>query len=71
MAEVLGRTDISRRARIHEWETGKGQPDLTSLLKYAKLIGISTDLLIDDEVELDLRDTIDRPQKDKFRRENL
>lgn len=54
MAEAIGRHDPARRSRVHEWETGKRQPDLTSLLAYARLAGVSTDMLIDDETELSL-----------------
>jgi transcriptional regulator with XRE-family HTH domain len=54
LAEVIGRKDVSRRSRVHEWETGKSQPDLLSLLAYARLVDISTDVLIDDDMELDL-----------------
>ena len=54
MAEAVGRTDISRRSRVWEWEQGIRQPDYASLLTYARLIGTSTDDLIDDEVELSL-----------------
>lgn len=54
MAKAIGLEHQSRRSRIHEWETGKRQPDLTSLLGYARVAGISTDILIDDEAELDL-----------------
>lgn len=54
LAETIGRHDPGRRSRIHEWESGKRQPDLASLLAYARLAGISTDALIDDEVELNL-----------------
>lgn len=54
MAEVLGRYDPGRRSRIHEWETGKRQPDLTSLLAYARLVGVSTDALIDDAADLEI-----------------
>ena len=52
MAGAAGRHDSARRSRVHEWETGKRQPDLTSLLAYARLVGVSTDMLIDDETEL-------------------
>ncbi len=38
--------------RISEYETGKGEPPLPILLKYARLIGVSTDVLIDDELDL-------------------
>ena len=54
MAEAVGRTDVSRRSRVWEWEQGMRQPDYASLLTYARLIGVSTDDLIDDEVELSL-----------------
>lgn len=54
LAEVIGKKEPSRRSRIHEWETGKRQPDFISLLAYARLVGITTDILIDDEQELKL-----------------
>jgi transcriptional regulator with XRE-family HTH domain len=38
--------------RISDYERGKGEPPLPLLLRYAKLAGISTDALIDDEVDL-------------------
>lgn len=56
MAKAIGRYETGRRSRIHEWETGKRQPDLTSLLAYARLVGVSTDVLIDDNQELELED---------------
>jgi transcriptional regulator with XRE-family HTH domain len=54
MAAALGREDASRRARVYEWETGARQPDLSTLLAYARLADVSTDVLIDDELELKL-----------------
>jgi transcriptional regulator with XRE-family HTH domain len=54
MAKAVGRTEASRRARVFEWEEGVRQPDLPTLLAYAQIVGISTDVLIDDDVELDL-----------------
>jgi transcriptional regulator with XRE-family HTH domain len=54
MAEAVGRTDTSRRSRVWEWEQGVRQPDYASLLTYARLVGVSTDDLIDDGIELDL-----------------
>ncbi len=53
-AEAIGRYETGRRSRIHEWETGKRQPDLASLLAYARLVDASTDVLIDDDLDLDL-----------------
>lgn len=37
---------------ISNYEMGTREPSLDVLLKYARLAGISTDLLIDDELEL-------------------
>ena len=54
MAEAVGRTDASRRSRVWEWEEGMRQPDYASLLNYARIAGVSTDDLIDDEIELGL-----------------
>jgi transcriptional regulator with XRE-family HTH domain len=54
MAAAVGRTGTSRRTRVYEWEQGIRQPDLPALLAYARLAGVSTDVLIDDDLELDL-----------------
>ncbi|HEX8249943.1 MAG TPA: helix-turn-helix transcriptional regulator [Pyrinomonadaceae bacterium] len=40
------------RANVYRYETGKLEPPLLILLRYARLVNISTDDLIDDEVEL-------------------
>jgi transcriptional regulator with XRE-family HTH domain len=40
------------QGRISEYESGTGEPSLPVLLKYARLAGISTDVLIDDELDL-------------------
>ena len=55
MAEFLGRTGTSRRTRVYEWETGVRQPDLPALLAYARLADVSTDALIDDDLDLELK----------------
>lgn len=54
MAAAIGKTGESRRSRIYEWETGIRQPDLLELLAYARLAEISTDALIDDDLDMDL-----------------
>jgi transcriptional regulator with XRE-family HTH domain len=54
MAEAVGKKDPSRRTRVYEWEQGIRQPDLKTLLAYAKIIGTSTDILIDDDLNIDL-----------------
>lgn len=38
--------------RISEYETGKGEPPLPVLLRYARLAGVCVDVLIDDEIDL-------------------
>jgi transcriptional regulator with XRE-family HTH domain len=38
--------------RISEYETGKGEPPLPVLLRYARVANVSTDILIDDELDL-------------------
>ena len=42
--------------RVSEFENAVREPDLSLLLRYARLIGVSTDVLIDDR--LNLPDTI-------------
>lgn len=39
-------------ASISQYETGKREPPLLVLLKYARLAGVSTDVLIDDKLRL-------------------
>ena len=52
MAEAIGKNEVSRRSRIHEWENGKREPNLTCLLAYAQRVHVSTDVLIDDQTGL-------------------
>jgi transcriptional regulator with XRE-family HTH domain len=40
------------QSRISEYESGVGEPSLLVLLSYARLAGISTDVLIDDGLDL-------------------
>ena len=41
--------------RISEYELGRGEPSLLVLLAYARAAGVSTDVLIDDELDLPAR----------------
>lgn len=51
--ELIRMLDVAlTQNRISEYETGKGEPPLPVLLRYARLIGISTDMLIDDELDI-------------------
>ncbi|HEY9284802.1 MAG TPA: helix-turn-helix transcriptional regulator [Pyrinomonadaceae bacterium] len=49
--------------RISEYETGKGEPPLPVLLRYARVAGVCVETLIDDD--LDLPDKL--PAKPKHR----
>ena len=44
--------DHLNRTTVSAYEVGTSEPPLPVLLKYARLIGISTDVLIDDELDL-------------------
>jgi len=41
-----------RAAQISQFESGRREPSLMLLLAYAKLAGVSTDVLIDDRQEI-------------------
>jgi transcriptional regulator with XRE-family HTH domain len=52
MLRRLGYEGVISYHRISNYELGTGEPPLPVLLAYAKLAGISTDVLIDDERDL-------------------
>jgi transcriptional regulator with XRE-family HTH domain len=52
MLERLGLSDKYFRSRISAYELGDREPHLPILLFYARSVGISTDVLIDDEMDL-------------------
>jgi transcriptional regulator with XRE-family HTH domain len=52
MLKRLGVENLLDAYRISEFETGKREPPLLVLLRYARVTGISTDVLIDDELDL-------------------
>jgi transcriptional regulator with XRE-family HTH domain len=52
MLRRLGLDDVYLRSRVSAYELGKREPHLLVLLKYARCVGISTDVLIDDELDL-------------------
>ncbi|HEV8427623.1 MAG TPA: helix-turn-helix transcriptional regulator [Pyrinomonadaceae bacterium] len=56
MAEALDFPTVYP-TNISGYETGKREPPYPVLLKYARLVGISTDLLIDDKLDLRTRKT--------------
>ncbi len=57
MLEKLGLTDKVFRSAVSGYELGTREPPLPIILKYARIIGISTDVLIDDEQELNFTPT--------------
>ena len=52
MLRRLGAEDRMAYHRISEFESGKGEPSLIILLQYARAAGVSTDVLIDDRLDL-------------------
>ena len=52
IAEKLGLSSESRRARISEWENGRGEPKRDILMRYAELGNIEIKSLIDDREEV-------------------
>jgi transcriptional regulator with XRE-family HTH domain len=48
----LGFEDVITYHRISNYELGTGEPPLEMLLQYARMAGISTDVLIDDDLDL-------------------
>ena len=52
MLARLGMSDTYNRSVISGYELGSKEPPLPILLKYARLAGISTDVLIDDKLDL-------------------
>jgi len=50
--EIAKRLKVKDRASISQFENGIIEPPLPVLLKYARLVGVSTDVLIDDKLNL-------------------
>jgi len=48
----LGLTERLNRDDISKYERGVREPSLPVLLRYARAAGVSTDVLIDDELDL-------------------
>jgi len=65
MLRRLGAEDRMAYHRISEFESGKGEPSLLILLEYARAAGVSTDVLIDDK--LDLPDELPAKQREPAR----
>jgi transcriptional regulator with XRE-family HTH domain len=52
MLRRLGADERMAYHRISEFESGKGEPSLIILLEYARAANVSTDVLIDDRLDL-------------------
>ena len=52
MLVELGLADRIDRSSISGYEIGKREPSLITLLKYARLAGVTMEVLIDDEMDL-------------------
>ena len=52
MLRRLGFEDVLDYKRISEYELGKNEPPLAVLLSYARAVNVSTDVLIDDWLDL-------------------
>lgn len=56
MIRRLGLEDEITQSRISGYELGTREPSLPTLLRYARSVEISTDILIDDKIALSLKD---------------
>ncbi|HEY0322438.1 MAG TPA: helix-turn-helix transcriptional regulator [Pyrinomonadaceae bacterium] len=52
MLRRLGAENRMAYNRISEFESGKGEPSLLVLLQYARVAGVSMEVLADDEMDL-------------------
>ena len=52
MLRRLGAEDMVLYQRISEYERGEREPPLPILLRYARVAGVNTEALIDDELDL-------------------
>ena len=52
MLNRLGLQESMKHTRISEYELGIREPSLMTLLQYARAARVSTDVLIDDEMDL-------------------
>jgi transcriptional regulator with XRE-family HTH domain len=59
-----GAEETTHSGYVADFETGKRAPSLLSVLAYARLIGVCTDVLLDDEMDLPEK----LPSKPKHRR---
>jgi transcriptional regulator with XRE-family HTH domain len=51
-SEIAKELGVRDRAIISQFETGKRQPSLPVLLRYARLARVAMDVLVDDKLDL-------------------
>lgn len=51
-SEIAKKLGVNERASISQFETGKREPPLPVLLRYARLAKVTVDVLIDDKAKL-------------------
>ena len=52
MLRRIGREESGHRNFISDYENGKRVPSLLEVLAYARAVGLSMDVLVDDDLEL-------------------
>ncbi|HEV2799672.1 MAG TPA: helix-turn-helix transcriptional regulator [Pyrinomonadaceae bacterium] len=52
MFRLLGIQDEVESKRISDYETGKNEPSLMTVLQYSRIAGVHTEVLIDDTLDL-------------------
>jgi transcriptional regulator with XRE-family HTH domain len=52
MIKYLGLTEELTRNNLAVYESGKREPSLLVLLRYARVVGIALEILVDDELDL-------------------
>ncbi|HKP72223.1 MAG TPA: helix-turn-helix transcriptional regulator [Pyrinomonadaceae bacterium] len=52
MHRQLGIQDEVESKRISDYETGKNEPSLITILRYSRIAGVHTEALIDDNLDL-------------------
>jgi transcriptional regulator with XRE-family HTH domain len=55
MLKRLGVEELINYKQISKYETGKGEPMLIILLRYARVARVSMEVLVDDELDLPMR----------------
>ena len=63
LAKLLDFQIKSSGARMSEYENGVREPGLTLLLRYARIVGIAVEVLIDDDLNLPERVKLKKRRK--------